>query len=515
MTKVTTNKMQETMKILKYTFSLLLLLTFTNCSEDKIDGDQIGSISGIVVKNGTNEPLENVKISTNPSSSTVFTDEEGKFVLNNVVVEEYSVQAELDGYVTAFEGVVVVENEIANVAIELILSNANNQPPTTPNLVFPEDLATDVELEIELTWESLDPDTNDELSYILELRNGTTNEIEIFETEQDTFKIVSGLQLSTNYFWQVRVSDGTNDQVSSDISQFTTITAPNNEFVFVKKENGNNVIYSGSEGNDAEVDIDVLQLTDANKNSFRPRANFTVNKIAFLRTVGGDTHLFTMNFDGSEETQVTTTIPVAGFRTEELDFCWGNSGGKLFYSNFNRLYSVNPNGGGTELEYLAPSNVFITEIATPDDDTDLVLLKTNNVNGYQARLFTLRLSTGLEEDVIIENELGGLGGIDISANGNIVVYSRDISGSQNTSYRQFQSRIFVHNIETSAFAMLDSEVNFGENDLDPKFSPSEGSIIFTRRLNNLNSIPKIVKFQLGVNSDEKDLFTNAYMPDWD
>ncbi|WP_452221108.1 carboxypeptidase regulatory-like domain-containing protein [Lacinutrix salivirga] len=504
------------MKTLKYIFGILSFLIFINCSEDKIDGDRIGTITGKVVQNGTNGPLENVKISTNPTSSTVFTDENGEFVLESIKVDEYSVQAELSGFVTAFESAVVIENETTNVAIELLLSNANNQPPQTPVLVFPEDLAEEVSLEVEFTWESSDVDTNDELTYVLELRNGTTNEVELFETEQDTFKIVSGLQLSTSYFWQVRVSDGINDEVSSSVSQFKTITAPNNPFIFVKKINGNNVIFSGNESNeDGAIDVDLLQLTEDSNNSFRPRANLITNKIAYLRTVGGDTNLFTMNFDGTNKTQITTTIPVAGFRSEELDFCWGNNGSKIFYTNFNRLYSVDPNGGGTTLLFQTTDGSFITEVATPDFDTDLVLLKTNNVNGYQVRIFTLRLSTGVEETVVVENQLGAYGGIDITANGNIIVYTDDLSDSMNTSYRQFQSRIFLFDVATLTSTQLDSDVILGENDLDPKFSPSEGALIFTRKLNFANAIPRVIKFQFGASTQETELFTEASMPDWD
>ncbi len=50
-------------------------------------------------------PLENVKISTNPTSSIVFTDSDGNFEIQDVLVDDYSVQAEKDGYLTQFEGI--------------------------------------------------------------------------------------------------------------------------------------------------------------------------------------------------------------------------------------------------------------------------------------------------------------------------------------------------------------------------------------------------------------------------
>lgn len=508
------------MKSLKYiiTFFIPMLLLLT-CSENQIDGERTGSINGKVVAQGTNTPLENVKISTNPATSTVFTDEEGNFVINNAIVETYAVQAELSSYVTAFESVTVIEDAAAVVSFELITSNANNQPPTVPNLVFPEDLATDIPLEVQFTWESSDPDTNDELSYVLELRNGETNEIELFETAQDTFYLASNLELSTTYFWQVKVNDGTNDDVVSAISQFSTITTPNNPFVFVKNVNGNNVIYSGNEdlasGGNNELDIDLLQLTDSGVNSFRPRANSALNKIAYLRTFGGNTQIFTMNSDGSNDTQITNAIPVNGFRMEHVDFCWAQNGSKLYYPSFDRLYSINSDGSGVTQIFQTTDGSFITEVQETLFNNDLLVLKTNNSNGYNARIFTVNISTGLENTVIVENLPGALGGLDITANGDQIIYTRDLSGSENSNYRQFESRVFIYNFSTATSNILGTDVVAGQNDLDPKFSPDEGAIILTRVGNNTGAIPTVIKFQFGAATQEKELFSAASMPDWD
>jgi len=515
-----TNLKKVKMKTLKnITILFVSMLFLTTCSENQIDGERTGSINGKVVTEGTNAPLENVKISTNPATSTVFTDSEGNFVIDNAIVATYAVQAELSGFVTAFESVTVVEDAAAVVSFELLTSNANNQPPSIPNLVFPEDLATEVALEVEFTWESMDPDTNDELSYTLELRNGTTNEIEMFETAQDTFYLASNLELSTTYFWQVKVNDGTNDDVVSPISQFTTITVPDNAFVFVKEENGNSVIYSGGQDNASgsgnEPDIDLIKLTSETTNSFRPRANMLLNKIAFLRTVGGSTQIFTMNSDGSNETQITSAIPVTGFRMDQVDFCWAQNGSKLYYPNFDKLYQVNSDGSGVTQIYQTTDGSFISEVQETPLDSDLIVLKTNTSDGYNARIYTARLSTGLEETVVVENLPGALGGIDITANGNQIIYTRDLSGSENASYRQFQSRIFIFDIAALTSLQLNTEVLPGQNDLDCKYSPDEGSIIFTRVFNNSGAIPLVLKFQFGAATQEDELFTEASMPDWD
>lgn len=500
-------------------FLPILLLIFTSCSEEEqIDGNRIGTIKGIVVAQGTNAPLENVKISTNPVSSTVFTDEDGSFLIENSVINTYAVQAELNGYVTAFESVSVVENTEAVVSFELDLSNANNESPSVPNLVFPEDLQTDVSFEVQFTWESIDPNPNDELNYILELRNGSTNDIEVYETAQDTFYLASNLDLATTYFWQVKVNDGVNDDVSSEISQFTTIDSPNNRYFFVKEENGNSVIYSGSEdevnSTDGEIDVGLLKLTNTNNNSFRPRSNPVINKVAYLRNVGGNTQIFTMGTGGGNKAQVTSTIPVNGFRIDEVDFCWAQNGSQLYYPNLNKLYRVNSDGSGTILIYQTTDGSFVTEVEEAAFDTDLLLIKTNDSSGYNARIFTYRISLNVEETVIAEGFPGALGGIDITANGDEVVYTRDVSGSENINYRIFDSRVFIYDLGSLTQTQVQSNVLPGENDLDVKFSPNEGGVIFTRVSNSISAIPAIFKFQFGASTEEKQLFSAGSMPDW-
>lgn len=507
----------------KYNFFIctILLILVVSCSEDTIDVVRTGNISGKVIDKVTDEALENVKITTNPASTTVYTDSEGRFRLNSIAVDDYSVQAELSGYATGFESTAVVEGNTAQVFFELTVSNAQNLPPVAPTLVSPEDGAEELPLDVTFIWESSDPN-GDELTYTLDLRNGSTNEMQVFEVGQDTSYTVNNLQLATKYFWQVTVSDDNNDPVSSIISEFKTLTLPDNPFLFVKKVNDNLVIYSGAEdldggiGQQPEPDFNVIQLTSENSNSFRPKRSNILNKISFLRNSGGNTHIFTMNTDGTDIRQVTNQKPVAGFRTEELEYTWAQNDSKIYYPYFDKLYSINSDGSGFTLEYTTLDGAFISEVAVPDFDDDLVLLKTNNSSGYDVRIYTARLNANIEETIILENVAGAAGGIDISANGDKVLYTRDIDEAQNSSYRIFNSRIFLYTIGSPDPAVqIDTAVLPGENDLDVKFSPSEGGMIFTRVKNNFGATPEIYSFIFDqqIQTDQL-LFTNSFMPDW-
>ncbi len=67
--------------------------------------------------------------------------------------------------------------------------------------------------------------------------------MEEFQIVGDTTYTVNNLSLETNYFWQVSAKDELNESVSSEISSFTTFSAQNNPFLFIKRIDGNSVIF--------------------------------------------------------------------------------------------------------------------------------------------------------------------------------------------------------------------------------------------------------------------------------
>lgn len=498
------------MKI-KYIVHCFVLLLAISCTEDPISEFGTGTITGKVVTEGENLPLENVKISSNPVSNTVFTDADGNFTITDVEAGQYSVQAELDGYVTAFEASQVEEGRVNNIVFELEVSTVNNEAPLAPELVSPADTSEELASEVTFLWTSGAND-EDNLSYVLELRNISQNSIERFENLTDTTYTVSDLDRGTSYVWQIIVSDEINEPVRSETAQFSTEGYSAKDYHFTRIINSNAVIFSSSEDGSEQV-----ALTDFDQNSFRPRKNAEVGKIAFLRTVGGNTHLFTMNLDGSEQKQLTQDVPVNGFRISDLDFTWAQNGSKIYYPHFDKLYSINFDGSGRTLIYKTDDGSFISEVAAADFDDNLIVVKTNNNQGYNARIFTVSLSSQSVVDVILENEPGAAGGLDIDANANRVIFSRDISGSENDSYRIFRSRLFIYDINTQVTNQIIENTPSGKNDLDPSFSPTEGAVIFTRVSNNTGAVPEVFKVEFassGTNPVQL-LFTNASMPDWE
>src|SRR5690606_7969873 len=139
----------------------LLTATLIGCSEDTIDNVGTGSITGVVVEAGSNEPVENARISTNPASSTVFTNEKGEFLLEDIPAQDYSVEARKSGLLTQFEGATVVAGGSVSVVFELRPETANNKQPEAPQAVSPQDNATGVAVTTDFVWTVSDPEDDD------------------------------------------------------------------------------------------------------------------------------------------------------------------------------------------------------------------------------------------------------------------------------------------------------------------------------------------------------------------
>jgi len=164
---------------------VLFVILLFSCNETRIGENDFGTLEGKVVSIGDNMPIPNVKITTNPASSTVFTDSLGEFIIEYIPVREYVVEAENDDYISDSEIANVVANTTVVVVFELEISTANNRPPSAPELIAPTENEVLQSIEAVFEWESIDPE-GDEITYSLELRNDQNEDVLTFEDITET-----------------------------------------------------------------------------------------------------------------------------------------------------------------------------------------------------------------------------------------------------------------------------------------------------------------------------------------
>lgn len=501
------------MKKVFKTVVILALSLFINCSEDTIDLVGLGTITGRVVEANSFNPIENAKITISPTNNTVFSDANGYFKMEDVEAGDYSVSSTKEEYLTSFEAAMVTTGIEVNVIFEMEDDTALNKAPSTPILITPIEGSKDEELSVELIWSSNDPD-EDEITYRLELKNNFNNNIIKIEELIDTTYVISDLKYGVKYFWQIAATDNINPEVLSLGGSFKTKSNPENRYFYVKKsENNNNLIYSGSYNETDSTAENVVQLTSEDQNSWRPRKSQTSNLIAFLRTFNNETHLFTMNQDGSNIFQVTSVISVSGNNLNEIDFSWSSNGDRLLYPHYDKLYIINKDGSGLQAIYQTPDGSYITECDWSNDES-MIALKTNDNSGYNVAIYTIDMSGNILTTVF-SGGLGAAGGLNISIDNKLLLYTYDTSEYQNADNRLLNSHIFVYEFATDIATDISLNKFDGTNDLDPRFSPNEAEVIFVNTSNDGISAKSIYRMTLDEFEVRTELFIEAYMPDWE
>jgi Tol biopolymer transport system component len=501
---------------MKKIFNIVIILSlslFINCGEDTVDLVGIGTITGRVVESDSFDPIENAKITISPTNNTVFSDADGYFIMEKVEAGEYSISAIKEGYLTNFEAATVTADLEVNVIFEMDDETALNRPPSTPVLVTPADGSEEQELSVELIWQSEDAE-EDPITFRLEIKNDYNNDIIKIEDITDTTYVVSNLKYGAKYFWQVAASDDINEEVLSLVSSFTTKVNPENRYFYVRKNtNNNSVIYSANINEADDVAENEVQLTTDDKNSWRPRKNQAANLIAFLSNTNNETHLFTMNQNGSDVKQVTSAVPIAGYNLNDIDYSWSSNGDRLIYPHYDKLYLINKDGSGLQQIYQTADGSFITECDWSNDET-MIAIKTNDITGYNSSIYTIDMA-GTILTTVVSGAIGAVGGLNISIDGKLLLYTYDISDFQNANNRQLNTHIFVYNFSAATTTDISSGKQAGTIDVDPRFSPNEADVIFVNTSNDGISTKTIYKVDVDGDNERTSLFVNAFMPDWE
>ncbi len=495
------------MKSIYFLIITFLSLIFISCSEDVIDGNAKGTLTGSVRLEATNEPLANVKITTTPATTTVFTDEKGNFeILGTLPLGDFSVRAELKGYVTEYQAITISEYEQkVQIVFEMITDESLNSPPTVPVLIAPKNLSTNLVNNVELEWDATDIDKDELLYKLIFINNKTNNRVEIPNIK--TKKIaMTHLDFGTTYTWQIIASDSINADVYSEAFQFTVRQNPEYRYHFVSKGLGNYNIMA------TNLD-EVITITPLSNTTWRPRKNNTANKLAYLQTYNGQTHLFTSGLDGQNEKKISQNT-INGFKSDQLSYAWKTDGSQFIYPSFDKLYKINSDGTGQTQIYQTADGHFISRCAWSNDGTKIAIT-TNNLNGYKAKIIILDANGNLLH-TIFQGKAGAVGGLDFDSTGTKLLYTHDVSENEDWQYRQLDTRIFMYDFTNNTHKDISfiSLKPMGSVDIDPIFSPNSSEIIFTSTSNDMISQKNIYKINLN-DDDVRDLIiSNAEMIDY-
>lgn len=108
-----------------FIFANIVLLTSCNKDDNNPIIPATGTIEGIVLDAVSSNPLIGVTISTNPATSIVLTNGEGKYSMSGVPAGSYTVIASKDGYNSSNLNVTVNSGQISQASFTLSKSSTN------------------------------------------------------------------------------------------------------------------------------------------------------------------------------------------------------------------------------------------------------------------------------------------------------------------------------------------------------------------------------------------------------
>ncbi|MHB2154053.1 carboxypeptidase-like regulatory domain-containing protein [Calditrichota bacterium GD2] len=139
---------------------LMLLLFILSCSKKETTepAPTTGTISGTVMNKAGDAAVPAAIVTTEPPTSSVSTDNQGKYTIEEVDPGDYIVQAVKDGFDPGNVNVTVKAGKTVTADIRMGILLANH-PPTKPQLLAPENNSQYQSIDLQLQWkEAADPD---------------------------------------------------------------------------------------------------------------------------------------------------------------------------------------------------------------------------------------------------------------------------------------------------------------------------------------------------------------------
>lgn len=492
-------------QLLKLVLVFSLSLALYSCKEDAVDPVAYGSISGTVFDSSGVTPMAEVNITTNPPTSAVLTGKDGKFFIDNVPTDKYTVSAKKSGYMISSVSVMVKEASTTTAVMYIEKEYTVNTPPGVADSPQPSNNQTSLPISTTLKWHCTDPN-KDSLKYDVYLYEPNSSiQTKVASEIKDTLFKVEKLKYNTTYLWQVVAKDG-KASTNGSVWSFSTKGFPNNPFVFSSNRDGNYEIYSTD-----MTEENTVRLTNSPFRKTWPRFNPSRDKIAFISDQTNDYQIYIMNYDGSGIYQLTS-VSVAGYNNNGIGFCWSADGKSIIYPHYDKLYRIDATGYNLTQIATAPAGRHFRECDWSTQG-DKIAAVTVGINPYDTEIYLMN-SDGSNMHMFIDNLPGIVENPTFSVDGRSIMFSRDITGNEVPSGRQLNSHIFIKSIDDNSvvdISVIKKEA--GTNDLYPRFSANGGKIIFTNISNTGTGPCDIYMTDLkGENRDK--VIVNGQMPDW-
>jgi Tol biopolymer transport system component len=167
-------------------------------------------------------------------------------------------------------------------------------------------------------------------------------------------KILFEAKVGANYHLFTMNEDGTNETQITNFSNGTNYiftgdaswNSDGNKIIFMTNkdyDNGGKIYFANPDG------TNLIRVNHTNVNIQNPKLSPNGTKILFESRIGTNYHLFTMNIDGTNETQITNFSNGTNY-IYTGHACWNNDGSKIIfttnkdYDNGSNVYKMNSDG---------------------------------------------------------------------------------------------------------------------------------------------------------------------------
>jgi hypothetical protein len=244
----------------KFAILALLSIMAVSCGED-FTALLTGNVDGIVVDEVYGNGIEDVKITTEPASSVVYSRKHGNFLVDNMEVGEYTFKFEKEGYKTTYATVNVVAGKTTTLEVIMNGEGYVEEPRFYVNLLTP---ANNSEVYNGSTFRWNAEASENGISYYNFYLAKENSELEIYKTNiSNNYLQVEDLEIDESYTWKVEAIDKAGNSISSEVWSFGVMELViEDRLVAYLPMDGNGLDFSGR-GNNATM-YNVFNSADRN-----------------------------------------------------------------------------------------------------------------------------------------------------------------------------------------------------------------------------------------------------------